>query len=91
MKSYSVPACAGTFGVICLASSAVARDWLHNPSPPAALPLPSVATLAVPFVNYGLRAQVRIIRPDGVYELGEDYYRYGTEGPGAVEHDTKED
>jgi hypothetical protein len=50
-----------------------------------------VATLAAPFVNYGMRAQVRIIRPDGVYELGEDYYRYGTEGPGAVEHDAKED
>jgi hypothetical protein len=50
-----------------------------------------VATLAVPFVNYGTRAQVRIIRPDGVYQLGEDYYRYGTEGPGTVEHDTKED
>jgi len=50
-----------------------------------------VATLAVPFVNYGMRAQVRIIRPDGVYEVGEDYYRYGTEGPGTVEHDAKED
>jgi hypothetical protein len=50
-----------------------------------------VATLAVPFVNYGTRAQVRIIRPDGVYQLGEDYYRYGTEGPGAEEHKAKED
>ena len=69
----------------------MARDWLQNPSPSAALPLPNVATLSVPFVNYGTRAQVRIIRPDGVYQLGEDYYRYGTEGPGAVEHDTKED
>ena len=91
MKSNSVPACAGAFVLSCLASSAVARDWLQNPSPSAALPLPSVATLAVPFVNYGMRAQVRIIRPDGVYQLGEDYYRYGTEGPGAVEHDAKED
>jgi hypothetical protein len=50
-----------------------------------------VATLAVPFVNYGMRAQVRIIRPEGVYELGEDYYRYGTEGPAAGEHDAKDD
>jgi hypothetical protein len=91
MKSNSVPACAGAFGVICLASSAVARDWLHTPGASAALPLPNVATLAAPFVNYGLRANVRIIRPDGVYELGEDYYRYGTEGPGAVEQETKED
>ena len=91
MKSNSVPACAGTLVLSCLASSAVARDWLQNPSPPAALPLPNVATLAAPFVNYGMRAQVRIIRPDGVYELGEDYYRYGTEGPGAIEHDAKED
>jgi hypothetical protein len=50
-----------------------------------------VATLAVPFVNYGMRAQVRIIRPDGVYQIGEDYYRYGTEGPGTVEPDAKEE
>ena len=91
MKSNSVPVSAGALVLSCLASSAMARDWLHNPSSPAAPPLPSVATLAVPFVNYGTRAQVRIIRPDGVYELGEDYYRYGTEGPGAVEHDAKED
>jgi hypothetical protein len=91
MKSNSVPARAGALVLSCLASSAVARDWLQNPSPPAALPLPNVATLAVPFVNYGMRAQVRIIRPDGVYQIGEDYYRYGTEGPGAVEHDAKED
>jgi hypothetical protein len=91
MKSNSVPASAGVFVLSCLASSAVARDWLQNPSPPAAPPLPNVATLAVPFVNYGLRAQVRIIRPDGVYQVGEDYYRYGIEGPGAPEHDAKED
>ena len=34
MKSYSVPARAGAFVLICLASSAAARDWLHNPSTP---------------------------------------------------------
>ncbi len=91
MKSNSVPAGAGVFVLSCLASSALARDWLQNPNPPAALPLPNMATLAVPFVNYGMRAQVRIIRPDGVYRVGEDYYRYGTEGPGTVEHDAKDD
>ena len=91
MKSNSVPAVQEHSASSVLASSAVARDWLHNPGASRGLPLPNVATLAVPFVNYGLRAQVRIIRPDGVYELGEDYYRYGTEGPGAVEQETKED
>ena len=59
--------------------------------PTRPLGLPHAATLAVPFVNYGMRAQVRIIRPDGVYELGEDYYRYGTEGPGDVDRDMKDD
>ena len=91
MKSNSVPASAGAFVLSVLASSAVARDWLQNPSASTAPPLPNVATLAVPFVNYGMRAQVRIIRPDGVYQIGEDYYRYGTEGPGTVEPDAKEE
>jgi len=91
MKSNSVPASAGALVLSCLASSAVARDWLHDPILPAPLPLPQAAQIAAPYVNYGMRAQVRIIRPDGVYQLGEDYYRYGTEGPGTVDHDMKED
>ena len=91
MKSKSVPAGAGAFVLGCLASTAMARDWLPNPSANATLGLPHAAALAVPFVNYGMRAQVRIIRPDGVYVLGEDYYRYGTEGPGDVDRDMKDD
>ena len=66
MKSKSVPAGAGAFVARLPCLGSVARDWLHNPSPNAtARPLPNAATLAVPFVNYGTRAQVRIIRPDG--------------------------
>ena len=70
--------------------------WLatgcHNPSANAdPWSLPHAATLAVPFVNYGMRAQVRIIRPGRRLRLGEDYYRYGTEGPGDVDRDMKDD
>ena len=60
MKSKSVPAGAGAFVLGCLASTAMARDWLPNPSANATLGLPHAATLAVPFVNYGMRAQVRV-------------------------------
>ena len=91
MKSNSVPASAGALVLSCLAWSAVARDWLHDQSLPAPLPLPHAAQLAVPYVNYGMRAQVRIIRPDGVYQLGEDYYRYGIEGPSQADPEKKDD
>jgi hypothetical protein len=72
----------------CLAPAALARDWLHNPSADTA---PYTAMLAKPFVNYGTRAQVRIIRPDGVYLLGQDYYRYGIDSPGNSDRKTSDD
>jgi hypothetical protein len=89
MKTKTISAVAAAF-VPCVASSAMARDWLHNPDANAPLALPSAATLA-PYVNYGTRAQVRIIRPDGVYLLGNDYYQYGTEGPGVADREKKDD
>jgi hypothetical protein len=93
MKTRTISVVAAVFVPSCLASTfAAARDWLHEPerNAPAAA-VPHAMAIASPYVNYGTRAQVRIIRPDGVYQLGSDYYQYGTEGPGVTEQDHKDD
>jgi hypothetical protein len=92
MKTKTISAIAAVFVISCLASSATARDWLPKPDSNAhAAAVPYATRSADPYVNYGTRAQVRIIRPDGVYLLGNDYYQYGTEGPGVADREMKDD
>ena len=71
MKNNSVPACAGAFVLISLASAttALARHWLAGEPDATPAITADTATPMDSAFNYGSRAGVRIYRPDGVYEL----------------------
>jgi hypothetical protein len=93
MKSNSVPACAGAFVLISLASAttALARNWLT--SEPDATPA-IIADTPTPMdsaFNYGSRVGVRIYRPDGVYELRNGNFERSRSGFPDPEAETLDD
>jgi hypothetical protein len=93
MKSNSVPARAGAFVLICLASatSALARNWLTNePDVPPAIS-EDRAVLKDSAFNYGSRARVRIYRPDGVYDIRNGNYERVPWGHGDGDTETRDD
>ena len=93
MKSNSVPACAGAFVLICLASAttALARNWLTSePDVPPAIS-EDRSVLKDSAFNYGSRARVRIYRPDGVYDIRNGNYERVPWGHGDGDTETRDD
>lgn len=82
MKSNSVPACAGAFVLISLASAttALARNWLASEPDTAPVIGSGTSALKDSSIDYGSRVQVRIYRPDGIYEIRDGLYHLSPSG-----------
>jgi hypothetical protein len=82
-----------TIGLLAMSAlpSLAERDWLA-PAPggqsPAAVP---VLKFSDTTIDYGSRAQVRIFRPDGIYELRNGRYELSPSGFGEADTDTADD
>ncbi|KAB2940803.1 MAG: hypothetical protein K8F92_10345 [Hyphomicrobium sp.] len=73
------------------ATTSVARNLPTNE--PGAAPA-TASGMSMPkdsSINYGSRAQVRIYRPDGIYDVRDGYYVLSPSGFGDADTDTPDD
>ncbi len=91
MDSKTIFAAATVVALGASATTAVARNWVA--SDPNAAPVLDSGTsmLKDSSIDYGKRAQVRIYRPDGIYEIRDGFYHLSPSGFDDADTETSND
>ncbi len=74
MNANTIAAIATVLALGSSATTAVARNWVASEPDAAPAISAGASTLKDSSIDYGSRVQVRIYRPDGIYEIRDGHY-----------------